>query len=467
VLEGLARCGAQPELIEDIAAIEGSQATLVIGDLFTLAPCIAKPVLHARYDNRRNVVGTLGFWKSRTLLFGKPVLRCLAGREAAALTLLLHQCLEDGRAEGLPWTREARAVLGQLDLVEVEALAGLSREELAAFGDALREAEESAVLFGCGFAESERSDLTVGLSALVAEVTGSRFLAMVGGPNAYGVRAALLRAGFPTRKGLRSAEMLAAAATGELKALLAFGCDPVGAYPGGVFREAAGALALLATTAPLESPTAVAAHVVLPAAAWGEKAGTVLNAFGHTNALAAVMPPPGTAQTDGDILTALIERLTVEETPLAKPVAERSDPQTFFSEVQLYLRLESRDEHARTTGTHWLFPEATPSQTNDGWLTGPLSWPLHEAPGPVVALSPGHAQALGVEAGDVVRVRSRDAAADLAVRIEQRLVDDVVLVPPHYPETRRLSSWRLDGVVRDLDVRPERVTVETIREEQR
>ena len=63
-----------------------------------------------------------------------------------------------------------------------------------------------------------------------------------------------------------------------------------------------------------------------------------------------------------------------------------------------------------------------------------------------------------------MRVRSRDAAAELVVRIEQRLVEDVVLVAPYYPETRRLTGWRLDGVLRDLDLRPERVSVEPVGE---
>ncbi|MDJ0522688.1 MAG: molybdopterin-dependent oxidoreductase [Planctomycetota bacterium] len=467
VLEGLGRCSARPEPIRDVQEIEACQAILVVGDLFTHAPCIAKPVLHARYDNRRNLLGTLGFWKSRTFLFGKPVLRCLAGREAAALTLFLHMALEQGAGANLPWAAEARAMLDGLDLAEIERLAGLTREELTWLGDGLRDAESSAVLFGCGFAESERSDLTAGLCALLAEATGSRFLAMLGGPNAVGVRSALAAAGFPTEDGLRSAEMLAAAGTGELKALLAFGCDPVGAYPGNVFREAAHELPLLATTAPLDSLTAAAAHVVLPAGTWGEKSGTVVNAFGHEVQMEAVMPPPGTARTDGAIIGALLASLPPSEAEPAGPVEDPADAATFFKELELYLRLEARDEGAREMGTHWLFPEANPGQTGDGWLTGPLSWPRHESPEPIVALSPAHARSLGVRVGDIVRVRSRDASANLAVRIEERLVDDVVLVPPHHPEIRRLSAWRLDGVLRDLDVRPERVTVETLGEETR
>ncbi len=467
VLEGLTRCGGRPQRVESVTDIERATAILVAGDLFTMAPCIAKPVLHARYDNRQNVVGTLGFWKSRTYLFGKPALRCLAGREAAALALILKLCLGAAGVEQPAWAPTARTMLDGLDLEEVEQLAGLSLADLDWLASSLRNAEHGAVLFGCGYAESERLDLAAGLSALVAEATGSRFLAMVGGPNTFGIHETLRDEGLPPTEGLRSAEMLAAAGTGELKGLLAFGCDPVGAFPGVVFQDAAAKLPLLATTAPLMSPTAETAHVVLPAGTWGEKAGGVKNAFGHDDTLAAVMRPPGTARTDSAIFTALHEALGKPPSDAAKPtpLAERMPAEAapaFFHELELYLRLEGREERAREIGTHWLFPEAGASHASDGWLTGPLSWPAHEAPGPVVALSPGHARDLGVKEGDRVRVRSRDAEARLAVRIEQNLVGDVVLVPPHHPETRRLTGWRLDGIVRDLDLRPERVTVEAL-----
>ncbi len=469
VLKGLSFCGAEPTPLTEVDQLERAKAILVVGDLFTLSPCMAKPVLQMRYDNRQNLVGTLGFWKSRTFLFGKPVLRCLAGREAAALTVMLHHCLESGHAKDVPWANEVRAFLKGLDIEKIERLAGLSPSDMDWFAGALEKGEETAVLFAAGFAATERLDLAAGLSALLAEVTGSRYLAMVGGANAYGLRTTLAEAGFPGTEGLRSAEMLAAAGTGEIKALFALGCDPVGAYPGGVFEEAAPKLELLAATAPLGSATMDAAHVVFPTGTWGEKTGTVVNSFGHENELVQVMPPPGTARTDADVLDLLLDAVggqpagTAPPEPMSVP-APAEAAAAFFAELELYLRFEDREDGAREMGTHWLFPEASPGQSADGWLTNPLSWPQHESPGPGIALSPAHARELGVKTGDRVRVRSRDAAAELVVRIEQRLVEDVVLVAPYYPETRRLTGWRLDGVLRDLDLRPERVSVEAVGE---
>jgi assimilatory nitrate reductase catalytic subunit len=118
-------------------------------------------------------------------------------------------------------------------------------------------------------------------------------------------------------------------------------------------------------------------------------------------------------------------------------------------------------------GTHVLFPEFAPAHAADGWLTRHLSWPRHEMPFPRVAISPRHATSLGVKEGDRVRLRSRDSEAVLEVRVEKNLRDDVVLVPPHFPEVRQLTEWRLDPVLRDLDLRPGRVSVEAFREDGR
>ena len=126
-----------------------------------------------------------------------------------------------------------------------------------------------------------------------------------------------------------------------------------------------------------------AAHVVLPAGTWGEKTGTVVNAFGHDVQLNAVMPPPGTAHTDADILNSVLAELGAKNSgndeppqPTA-PTTPQEAGATFFAELDLYLRLEAREDGAREMGTHWLFPESNAAQSGDGWLTGPLSWPAH------------------------------------------------------------------------------------------
>lgn len=472
ILGGLARAGARPEPVTSIEEIDAMTAVLVVGDAFTLAPCIAKPVLNARYDRRRNVLGVLGFWKSRTVLFGRPVLHCLPGRESAALALLLKMALEDTGGRSVPWRAEARMVLDSMTLAALADLAGVSMDDATRVLEALRTEEKSGVLVGCGFAETERLDLAAGLSALLAEATGSRFLTLLTGPNSRGVHASLRKAGFPGPGGLTAAEMLEAAGTGDLKAILSFGCDPLAAMPGQTADTASEKLDLQVVTSPMPGVTSQVADVVLPCATWGEKAGTVLGAFGFEADLHAVLPPPGAARPGATILADIRDRLAISgetarppsDEPVRGPIGSAA---SFFDEIDIYVRLEQREMTGREVGTHVLLPEFAPSHSGDGLLTRHLSWPHYELPAPLITLSAGHAADLGVKDGDEVRVRSRDAEALLTVRVEKNLPAGVVLAPPHFPDVRRLTVWLLDPALRDLDLRPGRVSVERVSENDR
>ena len=466
LLGGIARARAHPEPVTSVEEIDAMTAMLVVGDLFTLSPCIAKPILNARYERRHHVLGVLGFWKSRTALFGKPVLKNHPGREAAVLALLLAQALEDVGGRSVPWRAEARQVLDGLDLAALQDLAGVESADLQWLLDALRKEEQTGVFVGCGFAETERVDLVAGLAALLAEATGSRFLTMLTGPNSRGVHRAVGAAGFPKADGLTGPEMLEAAGTGDLKAIVCFGSDPLASLPGRLADAAAEQLELLAVAGPMAGETSEVAHVVLPTATWGEKTGTVWSAFGDEGALTAAMPPPGSARSEARILEEL--QALLEDAPDAPDaVPARKGSAGFFEDIELHIRMEQREMEGREVGTHVLLPEFGPSHAGDGYLTRHLSWPRHEMPEPVVALSRAHAAELAVQAGDHVRVRSREVDAVLKVRIELNLPDDVVLAPPHYPEVRRLTTWRLDSALRDLDLRPGRVSVERTEESTR
>ncbi len=466
VLAGLDHSPARPQPVTSAEQIDGMTAMLTVGDVFTLAPCLSKPVLNARYDRHKNVLGVLGFWKSRTALFGKPFLKCRPGQEAAALALMLKLALAEADGPAPAWASDAKRTLDAMDTATLEAVAGLEAASLGWLLDALRREEHTGVFLGCGFAETERPDLVAGLSALLAEATGSAFLPLFSGPNSLGVRAVLREAGYPRAGGLTAPEMAEAAGTGDLRAIVALGCDPLGSVPGRLADDTTTTLDLMAVTGPLPGETTnVAANIVLAAATWGEKVGSVRDSFGGVRELADAMPPPGTARTDRWILEELSERIPASGGDAADdPAAPQSVAEGFFDELELHFRMERRGLRTHEVGTHYLFPEYFPSHAGDGWLTRHLSWPRHELPEPTVALSPRHAAALGVGAGDRVWVRSRDARAELTVRLELNLPEGIVLAPPHFPEVRQLTSWRLDPTLRDLDVRPGRVSVEVLEE---
>jgi predicted molibdopterin-dependent oxidoreductase YjgC len=104
--------------------------------------------------------------------------------------------------------------------------------------------------------------------------------------------------------------MMHAAAEGRVRAMLIMGENPMLSDPNISHVEAGlRALDFLAVQEIFLSETAQLAHVILPAAAWLEKDGTMTNTERRVQRLTPVLPPPGAAWPDWRILCALGERL--------------------------------------------------------------------------------------------------------------------------------------------------------------
>jgi NADH-quinone oxidoreductase subunit G len=97
-------------------------------------------------------------------------------------------------------------------------------------------------------------------------------------------------------------EILAGIDSGEIKALLVFGSNPVKTF--GVSAETLGKLDFLLVAELFPTETTAAAHVVLPATSFAEKSGTVTNTCGQVQALRRTMRLAGT-RSDLEILLAL------------------------------------------------------------------------------------------------------------------------------------------------------------------
>ena len=468
---GLEWSGARPVPFEHVEQIDGTSALLLVGDLFSLAPCAAKPVLNARYRERRHTVAALGSTRTRTAWFGRPVLRCRPEGEAAALALLLALVL-DGGGPPPEWAHEARAVLARWPLAELAGRSGLAIERASAVARALADAPAAGVLVASEFGGTARLDLVAGLAALLAEATGARLLTLLEGANSAGVRESLRREGLPGAAGHTTPELLEAAVTGDVRALLVFGADPVAAFPGAIAAQAMRTAPCSLVAAALPGATADAAHVVLPAAVFGEKTGTIRGAFGRSETLTTAMAPPGRARPDLAILEALASALPATAAPAAGPApAADAAPvapgragaaRGFLEELDLFLRAEAREEDAREPGTHLLLAEASATNAAEGSLTGQLSWARYAYPEPLLGISGAHAASLGVRDGERVRVRSNWGQADLRVRIDAGLPDGVVTAPHRDPAVRALLRWRREPTLRSLDLRPDRVSLERL-----
>jgi len=468
VLSGIEFAAARPARVERVEQIDAMNALLVVGDLLTLAPCMAKPVLNARYRDRRHLLAVLSPTRTRTAWFGRPALRCDPNAEAAALALMLALALDAGGSAVPAWGEDARRALSAWTVKELERRSGLAVERATAVVAALRAGPSAGVLLASEFGGTARMDLVAGLAALLAEAVGARFLALLEGANSGGIRDLLLAEGFAGSAGHTTPELLEAAVTGDVKALLVFGADPVAAFPGTIASQAMRTASLTVVTAHLPGVSAEAAHVVLPAAVFGEKAGTIRGAFGSPVLLAPAMAPPGRARPDLTILEALGAGLPERSAPAAADRPARTGAaRGFLAELDLFLHAQGREAAAREPGTHLLLAEASATNAAEGSLTGQLSWARYAYPEPLLGLSTAHAAALGVRAGDRVRVRSNWGQTDLRVRVDAGLPEGVVTAPHRDPAVRALLRWRREPTVRSLDLRPDRVSLERLAEDDR
>lgn len=114
-----------------------------------------------------------------------------------------------------------------------------------------------------------------------------------------------------TRPGLKAVDLFRAVGEGRIKALWIMATNPAVSMPGaGRVREAlAGSPFVVVSDVVAETDTSKHAHVRLPAAAWGEKDGTVTNSERTISRQRAFLPLPGEAKPDWWIVAQVARRM--------------------------------------------------------------------------------------------------------------------------------------------------------------
>lgn len=114
------------------------------------------------------------------------------------------------------------------------------------------------------------------------------------------------------REGLKAVQMLEAVADGSLRALWVMATNPAVSLPNAdKVRAALGGLDLFVVSENVISNDTLAAkpHYILPAAAWGEKDGTVTNSERRISRQRAFLPLPGEVKPDWWIVCEVAKRL--------------------------------------------------------------------------------------------------------------------------------------------------------------
>ena len=259
----------------------------------------------------------------------------------------------------------------------------------------------------------------------------------------------------PDAVGRDARGILQGIADGAIKALILQGADPVRDVPeGSLAREAVAEAEFVLAIDLFITDSAAAADVILPAAAFTEKDGSVTNLEGRVQKVNQIVAPPGQARSDWSILDDISRRLgrplgfgsveiVAKEIAAVAPAYAGLDWAAVETEEGVvvptgdavqplhYVPVASSESsvisHQSSNGTFALHSART--LYDDGvLLRHGLS--LHQlAPGGFAAITSNDANRIGVAEGDQVSVN----AVSLPVRIDDSLADGAVYVPFNQP----------------------------------
>jgi assimilatory nitrate reductase catalytic subunit len=325
----------------------------------------------------------------------------------------------------------------------------------------------------------------------------------------------------PTSRGLAYPDIIEAAVSGKIKALWIIGTNPIVSFPNiDVLRHALGNLDFLVVQDGFHpTPTSELAHLVLPAAIWGEKEGIYTNSERRVSKVNKAVNPPGEARADFEIFLEFAEKLGCREElfpqwqgpadafaewrrvsqgrlcdysgmtyeaiedcggiqwPLAAGSHERP-----AATRRLYAdgAFSTEDRRARLIATHWApFPEQPSAEfpfvlntgrTVEHWhtrtKTGSISILQQLSPRAWLEMNPSDAGRLNLKPHDRVDVVSaRGRVSSVELRVTEIIAAGQVFLPFHFAETNanQVTQSAYDPISREPNFKQCAVRVEKSR----
>ncbi len=292
----------------------------------------------------------------------------------------------------------------------------------------------------------------------------------------------------PAKPGKTAVEMFEAIRKGEIKVVWIACTNPAQSLPDQklVHEALARAELVIVQEAYRTTETAQCADVLLPAASWGEKEGTVTNSERSISRVRAAIPAPGEARADWKIAVAFSRRLESLLHPERKSLFPYENPEQIFNEHRettrgrdldisgLSYRLleergpqqwpypESAGEGRKRLYENGVFPTpngkaklvATPyravaenadarypirlttGRLRDQWhamsRTGSVASLFAHAPEPRLALHPADLERNGLQDGALARVASRRGELYVMVEASDELRPGLAFLPMHW-----------------------------------
>ncbi len=413
------------------------------------------------------------------------------GSEAVLVAGALNAIAKAGAGKVPAGWQEALANSGP---AQVASLTGCKRKAVEELAEALAGAQRGILAYGAGV----RDEGSLALLAALAEATNVRLLGWNGGANMRGVADMGLRpdrlpgqvpladaaargrcqkawgAPVPAEPGLPASELWAAVAQGRIRTLYIVGADPMREAPDPAPVERALAAAeFVVVQDSFLTATAARAHVVLPAAVWGEEDGSATNLAGTVGWQRAAIAPLGEARPHWSILVEVARRL---EAPGRWPYASAAD---VLAEVAGLVPAYAGAPAVLGGGAHdarYAYavgggepaapsPWATIGPGSLALVTGPVLFDRDAYAGrtpavaaraaePYVALNAADAGPLGIADGSAVEVRGERGALRLRARVGEMCAPGMVFVPEELGTANMALLGGRPGVVALVEVVP-------------
>jgi predicted molibdopterin-dependent oxidoreductase YjgC len=321
----------------------------------------------------------------------------------------------------------------------------------------------------------------------------------------------------PASRGLAYPDIIEAALERRIKALWIIATNPIVSFPNlGALKQALGGLEFLVVQDGFHpTPTSEFAHLVLPAAVWGEKEGTYTNSERRVSKVNRAVDPPGEARADFDIFLDLAAALGKKDelfagwrTPadafdewkrvsagqlcdysgmtygaieahggLQWPFPEGTSPSSDTRRLYADGRFQTEDGRARLIAAAWEpFPEqpnpAFPLVLNTGrtvehWHTRTKTSQVpileHLSPRAWVEMNPRDARLLRLKAQDLVDVVSRRGRIrSVELRVTETIAPGQIFVPFHYFEANanEVTQSAFDPISREPNYKQTAVRIE-------
>ena len=519
---------------EDV--VPGCYEDLEVADLVVLVGsnlAWCHPVLHQRLMQARETRGTrivvIDPRATATTSVADLHLALKPGSDVALYNGLLHQLAREQRldrgyiAAHTAGVDEALAVADAFPLAVVAQQTGLEAADISAFYELFGATPRAVTVYSQGVNQSSAGTDKVNAIINVHLATGRVGrpgmgpLSVTGQPNAMGGRetgglantlaghiefsdaaghAALQdfwqAPALATEPGLKAVDLFAAVAAGQIKALWILGTNPAVSLPESLgVRTALDTCPFVVVSDVIaDTDTTRHADVLLPAAGWGEKDGTVTNSERRISRQRAFLPLPAGARPDwriiADVAAAMGHGAAFDYAGAADIFAEYAAMTGIASTAPRQLKLDryaaiSSADYDQLQPLQWPAPQdsdadATRLYADGGYSTadgrarfvatpfrGPAAQPDEKLPfrlnsgrirdqwhtmtrtgraarlsahiaEPYVEIHPASAAALGINAADLVQVSTGGGDVLVRAMLTQRVARDELFIPMHWSD---------------------------------